>query len=92
MHRDSTLIYDGPDTEIIDNTQLIINTVYEYSVVATSCGGNSTAGVNSISIGGESIHSVHLYFEFIHCYLGYTLTSPLLSIILSLVATYSWVS
>ena len=55
MYRDGTLIYNAPNTtnQYTDNTQLNINTVYEYSVVAISCAGNSTAGVNTISIGGE---------------------------------------
>ena len=46
------LIYNESNNDIID-TQLNINTVYEYSVVAISCAGNSTAGVKSISTGGE---------------------------------------
>ena len=68
MYRDGVSIYNGSNTtnQFTDNTQLIINTVYEYSVVAISCAGNSTAGVNSISIGGERvfiqyIHTLSLY-------------------------------
>ena len=53
VYRDGTLIYNGPDNQYTDNTQLNINTVYEYSVVAISCAGNSTAGVMSVSIDGE---------------------------------------
>ena len=53
MYLDGTLIYNGPDNQYTDNTQLNINTVYEYSVVAISCAGNSTAGVMSVSIDGE---------------------------------------
>ena len=53
VYRDNTLVYNGTDTETIDNTQLNISTVYEYSVIAVNCAGTSTAGVNSISIGGE---------------------------------------
>ena len=55
MYRDDTLIYNAPNTtnQYTDNTQLNINTVYEYSVVAISCAGSSTAGVNTIRIGGE---------------------------------------
>ena len=56
VYRDNTLIYNGPDNQYTDNTQLNINTVYEYSVVAISCAGNSTAGVNTISIGGEIMY------------------------------------
>ena len=53
VYRDDTLIYTGPNTtnQYTDNTQLNISTVYEYSVVAVSCAGTSTAGVNNISIG-----------------------------------------
>ena len=63
MYRDDTLIYNGPDNQYTDNTQLNINTVYEYSVVAISCAGNSTAGVIRVSLGGETLmmntHVVH---------------------------------
>ena len=57
VYRDDTLIYTVPNTtnQYTDNTQLNISTVYEYSVVAVSCAGNSTAGVKSASIGGEII-------------------------------------
>ena len=65
MYRDSTLIYNGLNNEIIDNTQLNINTVYEYSVVAISCAGNSTAGVKStIRIRGE-LH-ICIFFTELH--------------------------
>ena len=69
MHRNSILIYNGPDDEITVITQLNLNTVYEYSVVAVTCAGTSTAGVNSINIGGESviiqyIHTLNLYLLF----------------------------
>ena len=53
MYRDGTLIYNGLNDEIFDNSQLNINAVYEYSVVAISCVGTSTAGVKSISIKSE---------------------------------------
>ena len=55
MYRDGVSIYNGPNTinQFTDNTQLNINTVYEYSVVAISCAGTSTAGVKSIKIGSE---------------------------------------
>ena len=55
MYRNGVSIYNGPNTinQYTDNTQLNMNTVYEYSVVAISCVGTSTAGVKSISIGGE---------------------------------------
>ena len=53
MYRDGVSIYNGPNTinQFTDNTQLNINTVYEYSVVAISCAGTSTAGVKSIRLG-----------------------------------------
>ena len=55
VYRDGVSIYNGPNTinQFTDNTQLNINTVYEYSVVAISCAGTSTAGVKSISIESE---------------------------------------
>ena len=55
VYRDGVSIYNGPNTtnQFTHNTQLNINTVYEYSVVAISCAGNSTAGIKNISIGGE---------------------------------------
>ena len=63
VYRDSILIYNGLDTtnQFTDNTQLSINTVYEYSVVAINCAGNSTAGVNSISIGSERVIIQYIY-------------------------------
>ena len=56
VYRNNTLIYNGPDNQYTDNTQLNISTVYEYSVVAISIAGTSTAGVNTISIGGEIMY------------------------------------
>ena len=53
MYRDGTLIYNGLNDETLDNSQLDINAVYEYSVVAISCVGASTAGVKSVSIKSE---------------------------------------
>ena len=55
MYRDGVYIYNGPNTinQFTDNTQLNINTIYEYSIVAISCAGNSTAGVKSVSIESE---------------------------------------
>ena len=51
LHRDNTFIADTRDNQYTDNTQFNVSTVYEYSVVAISCAGNSTAGVNTIRIG-----------------------------------------
>ena len=64
MYRDGVFIYNGPNTtnQFTDNTQLNINTVYEYSVVAISCAGTSTAGVKSVSIDGEITCLVILLF------------------------------
>ena len=56
VYRDGVSVYNGPVNQTIDNTQLNISTVYEYSVVAISCAGNSTAGVKSIRIGGEIMY------------------------------------
>ena len=53
VYRDNTFLTNTTTNQFTDNTQLNINTVYEYSVVAISCVGTSTAGVKSISIGGE---------------------------------------
>ena len=63
MHRNGVSIYNGPNTinQFTDNTQLNINTVYEYSVVAISYAGTSTAGVKSVSIGGEIYFISYIY-------------------------------
>ena len=60
MYRDGVFTYNGPNTinQFTDNTQLNINTVYEYSVVAISCAGTSTAGVKSIKLGKGLYHHV----------------------------------
>ena len=68
MYRDGVSIYNGPNTinQFTDNTQLNIDTVYEYSVVAISCAGTSTAGVKSISIESEYLFLnllLNLYFQ-----------------------------
>ena len=65
MYRDGISIYNGPNTinQFTDNTQLNINTVYEYSVVAISCAGTSTAGVKSISIGDYSLTSLIINYD-----------------------------
>ena len=49
VYLDGTHIYNGPDNQYTDNTQLNINTVYKYSVVAISCAGNSIPGVITIN-------------------------------------------
>ena len=57
ISRDGDSITDVPHTttEYTDSDRIGINTVYEYSVVAISCAGNSTSfDVNSPRIGGES--------------------------------------
>ena len=55
VYRDGVSIYNGSNiiNQFIDYTLLNINAVYEYSVVAISCAGNSTAGVNSTRIRSE---------------------------------------
>ena len=63
VYRDNTLIYNGSDNQYTDNTQLNINTVYEYSVVAISCAGISTAGVNTTSIGGYSLTRLSISYD-----------------------------
>ena len=67
MYRNGVSIYNGPNTinQFTDNTQLNINTVYEYSVVAISCAGSSTAGVKSVKLGkGLSNHVVYMIILF----------------------------
>ena len=65
MYRDGVSIYNGPNTinQFTDNTQLNINTVYEYSVVAISCAGTSTAGVKSISVGDYSLTRLSINYD-----------------------------
>ena len=65
MYRDDTLIYTGPNTtnQYTDNTQLSISTVYEYSVVAVSCVGTSTAGVTYTSVGSYSLIDLGVSYE-----------------------------
>ena len=53
MYRNGTFLTNSTDNQYTDNTQLNISTVYEYSVVAVSCAGTSTAGVKSVSVGSE---------------------------------------
>ena len=76
MYRDGVSIYNGPNTinQFTDNTQLNINTVYEYSVVAISCAGTSTAGVKSVSIGGE-ITCLLLLFCLQILFVGFSLSN-----------------
>ena len=56
VYRDGTFLSNSTTNQYTDNTQLNISTVYEYSVVAVSCAGISTAGVKIVSIGGEVIY------------------------------------
>ena len=72
MYLNGVSIYTGPDNLYTDNTQLSISTVYEYSVVTVSCAGNSTAGIKSISLGGEIFYQ-HLSLTVIIVYLLQTL-------------------
>ena len=67
MYRDGVSIYNGPNTinQYTDNTQFNINTVYEYSVVAISCAGTSTAGNESVKLGkGLYNHNVCIIILF----------------------------
>ena len=73
VYRDGVSVYNGTDNQYSDNTQLNINTVYEYSVVAISCAGNSTAGVMSVSLGGET-HMMNTHVVNWLQYSGYSLT------------------
>ena len=68
VYRNSMLIYNESNNDIIDNTQLNINTVYEYSVVAISCVGTSTAGVKSISIESELYLSQNYIYKILLIY------------------------
>ena len=52
----------GSSISYIDTDSLYLNTVYEYSVVAASCAGNSTVGsTNTFSIKGKCIIYILLY-------------------------------
>ena len=75
VYRNNTLVYNGPDNQYTDITQLNINTVYEYSVVAINCAGNSTAGVMSVSIDGEITCLLLLLFCLQIHFLGFSLTN-----------------
>ena len=74
VYRDGVSVYNGPDNQYTDNTQLNINTVYKYSVVAISCAGNSIPGVNTVSIGGEITCLLYCCCLRIH-FLGFSLTN-----------------
>ena len=63
VYLNNVSIYTGSDNQYTDNTQLNISTVYEYSVVAVSCAGNSTAGVKSISLGSHSLIDLGISYE-----------------------------
>ena len=63
MYRNNVSIYTGSDNQYTDNTQLNISTVYEYSVVAVSCAGNSTAGVIYTSVGNYSLIDLSISYE-----------------------------
>ena len=52
VYRDSTLLAVSTDTQCTDTDQLMVNTPYSYSVIANSCAGNSTGGVNISTITG----------------------------------------
>ena len=52
VYRDSTLLSVSTDTQYTDTDQLMVNTPYSYSVIANSCAGNSTGGVETITITG----------------------------------------
>ena len=56
MYRNSTLLAVSTDTQYTDTDQLMVNTPYSYSVIANSCAGNSTGGVNISAITGESLN------------------------------------
>ena len=52
MYRDSTLLSVSTDTQYTDTDQLMVNTPYNYSVIANSCAGNSSGGVETVTITG----------------------------------------
>ena len=62
------------NNQYTDNTQLSISTVYEYSVVAVSCAGNSTAGVKSVSIRG-GVTCLLLLFVYKYTFVGFSLSN-----------------
>ena len=55
VYRDSTLLAVSTDTQYTDTDQLMVNTPYSYSVIANSCAGNSSGGVETVAITGEII-------------------------------------
>ena len=56
------------------NTTLQRDTEYTYSVVAMSCAGDSTAGVKSVSIGGE-VTCLLLLFVYKFSFVGFSLSN-----------------
>ncbi|KAI6659416.1 hypothetical protein LOD99_10813 [Oopsacas minuta] len=58
VYRNNTLLTTTTtDNNYTDTNQLTVNTVYEYYVTAISCAGNSTPGVNTVSLGGYSTNN-----------------------------------
>ena len=52
VYRNSTLLAVSTDTQYTDTDQLMVNTPYSYSVIANSCAGNSSGGVETVTITG----------------------------------------
>ena len=49
VYRDDIILPNNPtsSTQYTDTDQLMVNTPYSYSVIANSCAGNSTGGVET---------------------------------------------
>ena len=76
MYRNGTFLTNSTTNQYTDNTQLSISTVYEYSVVAVSCAGTSTAGVKSVT-GGEIIFTQFTILSEQYSYFCQVTLSPL---------------
>ncbi|KAI6646189.1 Chitin binding protein [Oopsacas minuta] len=77
VYRNNTFLITTTDNNYTDTNQLTINTVYEYSVTAISCAGDSTPGVTLVSIGGYELSNDSLALSFnnnsLEAYLTWTL-------------------
>ena len=56
IYRDGIFLAVTNNTEYTDTDQLLVDTVYSYSVIANSCAGNSTQGIKNINIMGKNIY------------------------------------
>ena len=59
IYRDDTLIAVTTNNEYTYADQLLVDTQYNYSVIANSCAGNSTQGIERITIESKNIYFVY---------------------------------